>query len=243
MSRANAATAAQAQALDTAAAEQGVSLDALMAVAGWQCARLARRLGGALPGPLPIGVLAGRGNNGADALGCARHLSAWGCQVRAVTFGDQTDLRASYARQALAAVASGVQVRPAGNDPGAAVAWVLHGAELIVDGLLGTGSAGRPRPGLAEAIMALNAASLPVLAVDLPSGLDATTGEVAGECVRAAATLMLAIAKAGCVAPESRRYAGRLWLADLGVPTRAYQSVGLTQPQFGSEGLGAYPSH
>lgn len=240
--RDSAASAAQARDLDAAAIQHGVTMDALMALAGFQCARLAARLLDALPGNPALAVLAGRGNNGADALGCSRHLATWGRPVRAITLADGTDPETSYSRQARAAVANGVEVQGAVKGTAAAFEWALQGAGLIVDGLLGTGSKGPPRGGMADAIRIVNSASVTVLAIDLPSGLDPTTGEVYGDCVRADATLMLAIAKIGCVFPDSRPFVGRLWLADIGVPAAAYQAVGLAPPRFAGDGLGPYES-
>ncbi len=225
-----AASAEQARALDGAAGRLGVSPDALMALASFQCARLAHRLLDDLTGHPLVAVLAGPGNNGGDALGCARHLSVWGHPVRAVALADLGDPEASYSRQVRAALASGVDLRPARGDPEPAIEWALQGAGLIVDGLLGTGSSGPTRGAIAAAVGRINASPAAVLAIDLPSGLDTTTGEARGECVKADATLMLAIAKSGCVAATARAWAGRLWLADIGVPTAAYAEAGLKPP-------------
>lgn len=220
----------QARRLDAASVRLGVSVDELMALAGFQCARLGRRIlgeGGETP---PVAVLAGRGNNGADALGSARHLAAWGHRVRAVALGELTDQESLYARQARAAAASGADLRPGGEAPGATIEWAIDGAALVIDGLLGTGSAGAPRGTTAVAIRLINERATAVLAIDLPSGLDASSGERAGICLRADDTLMLAIAKSGCVAATARPWVGRLWLADIGVPTAAYAEAGLKPP-------------
>lgn len=226
------ASAEQARGLDAAALRAGVSVDALMALAGFQCARLARRLLNDLAEDLSVAVLAGRGNNGADSLGCARHLSAWGRPVRVVVLADVYDPETNYARQARAAAAAGVELHSAGDGFAAAMEWALQGAGLIVDGVLGTGSTGPPRGMVAEAVRAINSAAATVLAIDLPSGLDATTGDATGECVRADATLMLAIAKSGCLAEKARPVVGQLWLADIGVPAEAYGAVALVPPDF-----------
>jgi NAD(P)H-hydrate epimerase len=226
------ASGEQARALDLAAAGLGVSNDALMALASFQCARLARRLlcEQGQERPRPLAVLAGRGNNGADALGCARHLAAWGHPVRAATLADPTHRGDVYSNQLRAALASGVEVREATDDLGAAIRWTLEGAALAVDGLLGTGTTGPARGAVAAAIAAVNLGGVRVMAIDVPSGLDATTGERPGECLRAADTLMLAIAKSGCLAAQASAWVGRPWLADIGVPAGAYAAVGLRRP-------------
>ncbi|HUY57056.1 MAG TPA: NAD(P)H-hydrate epimerase [Candidatus Micrarchaeaceae archaeon] len=237
------ASAELARALDAAAVQSGVSLDALMAVASFQCAQLARTLLDSWPPAGPVAVLAGRGNNGGDALGCARHLAAGGTVVRAVVLGDLSDPESSYSRQALAANAAGVVVRSLTGGEAGPIARTLDGASLIVDGLLGTGSTGPPRGAVAGAVRCINAAAAPVLAIDLPSGLDATSGEVASECVRADWTLMLAIPKSGCLAAAAASVVGELWLADIGIPAGAYQRVGLSAPQFRAASMRRWVGH
>jgi len=226
------ASAEQARGLDAAALGAGVSIDALMALAGFQCARLGQRLFAKRGEELRVAVLAGRGNNGADALGCARHLSAWGHSVRVLVMADVDAPESNYARQTRAAVAAGADLRTHKQGYEAALGWAVAEAGVIVDGLLGTGSTGPPRGMMVEAVRGINSASAAVLAIDLPSGLDATSGEVAGECVRADATLMLAIAKSGCLAGSARSVVGQLWLADIGVPSESYRAVGLVPPDF-----------
>jgi len=239
MNRHSAATAAQARGLDGAANDLGVSPEELMAVAGFQCARLALRLLANPHDPRTVAVLAGRGNNGGDALGCARHLARWGCEVRALTWASDTDPRSSSARQVHAAQESGVEIRVPGGAAEGDLAWATRGAALLVDGLLGTGSRGAPREEIAIAIAAANLSGARILAVDLPSGLDADTGGAAGECVRARFTLMLAAPKLGCLAARARQFVGELWLADIGAPAGAYLAVELDPPTFvGDGGLG-----
>ncbi len=238
MSGADVASAAQARGLDAAAGELGVSTAALMALAGFQAARLVDSV---LGGGAPVVVLAGPGNNGADALDCARHLALWGYPVRALTLVTAAAMSPVYAAEASAARASGVALGEAGDAPGEAVVRALTGAALAVDGLLGTGSHGAPRAAIADAIERLSRASLPVLAVDLPSGLDADTGAHPGACIRASQTLMLAAAKRGCLEEQARAQVGELWLADIGVPGEAYGRAGLRPPLFGPQGLGPYP--
>ncbi|MHB1526594.1 MAG: NAD(P)H-hydrate epimerase [Candidatus Dormibacteria bacterium] len=222
-----AASREQALALDAAAARHGVSAPMLMALAGFQCAALARRL--LLDTASPHGqvsVLVGKGNNGGDALGCARHLSAWGFTVRCLLVGDGEQIAAGDL--ARAAAGSGAELRRAGaGELDQATALTLEHPDLIVDGLLGTGARGAPRAEVAALIQRLNRSSATVMAIDLPSGLDAETGRVEGDCVRADHTLMLGAAKLGCQSLSARHWVGRLWLADIGIPAAAYRDCGL----------------
>jgi NAD(P)H-hydrate epimerase len=184
-------------------------MDALMALASFQCARLALHLLEEPAGNRLVAVLAGRGNNGEDALGCARHLSDWGHPVRAVALGDVADLEATPSRQARAALARRVDLWPAGDDPQAAIEWALQGAGLIIDGPLGTDSTGPLKAAVADAVPEITASAAAVMAVDLPSGLDGTTGYASGECVCADDPVMLAIPKSGCLAQGAQPIVGR----------------------------------
>lgn len=98
---------------------------------------------------------------------------------------------------------------------------------MVVDALLGFGLSGPPTGAPAAVIRSANAHPAPVLAVDLPSGLDATTGRPHDPTVRAAATLTLALAKTGLLAPSAGPFVGELFVADIGVPPTAYARFGL----------------
>jgi hydroxyethylthiazole kinase-like uncharacterized protein yjeF len=234
------ASAEQARALDAASRQLGTSEEALMALAGFQCARLVQIILAELGRDGPVAVLAGRGNNGGDALGCARHLAAWGTPVRTVTLASLDVPESPSSRQARAATASGVDLRQVSEDPQETLTWALLGASLTVDGLLGTGSSGPLRGMLAEAVRQVNAAGTPVLAIDLPSGLEASGGGTNRDAVRADDTLMLAIPKRGCLVKGAHAFVGRLWLADIGVPAQAYRDSGLMPPLFSADGLQRY---
>jgi NAD(P)H-hydrate epimerase len=224
------ATREQAQALDAAAIALGVPVEMLMALAGYQVAVLARRLALESAGPgAQVAVVAGRGNNGGDALVCARHLMDWGLPTR-VLIPVPADELGGTAGLARAAHGAGAELLVLGDGRGQSAERAISGASLVVDGLLGTGSRGAPREPTAAVISRVNRSSAEVLSVDLPSGLDADTGEVLGECVRAHHTLMLGVAKAGCLAPGARHWVGRGWLADIGIPREAYIRAGLAAP-------------
>lgn len=196
---------------------------ALMARAGGAVARLALAL---WPGARRVHAVAGPGNNGGDAIVAATWLHRQGLGVQLVLLGDPTRLPAD-ARWALAqAQADGLHMSgelPASFD-----------GDLIIDGLLGLGSSGSgaetdlperrvvasPRPlggVLARAVVQMNEARRPILAIDLPSGLDPDRGTCAGPAVRATHTLSLLTLKPGLFTAQGRDHAGRIWLDDLGV--------------------------
>jgi NAD(P)H-hydrate epimerase len=104
----------------------------------------------------------------------------------------------------------------------------LRGSALVLDAVLGTGLRGAPREHDAAAITAMEHTH--VLAVDVPSGLDATTGEAHQPCVHAAATCTLTAMKAGLWTATGRAYAGAVTVADIGMPVAAWRAAGLQAP-------------
>lgn len=102
--------------------------------------------------------------------------------------------------------------------------------DLILDALIGYGLSGNPRGRTAEWIGWMNRSGSPVLALDTPSGLDTTSGLPGDPCVRAAATLTLALPKTGLLAPSARPFVGDLFLADISVPPELYRRIGLVVP-------------
>lgn len=210
----------------------GVDTLQLMELAGRAVALAARTL---LPGGDPRGrsvlVLAGRGGNGGDGLVAARFLHAWGARV-AVRLSHPPDrLSPVAARQLVAVRALDLPIAPpAAPDRAAPAAHDRRSpADLVIDALLGFGLAGPPTGPSSELVRLANAAgaaAIPVLAVDVPSGLDAAAGTPFNPCVRAAATLTLGLPKTGLLAPAARPFVGRLTVADIGIPPAAYAALG-----------------
>jgi NAD(P)H-hydrate epimerase len=211
--------------LDAAAADLGVTTLQLMEVAGWQVARCAwHRLGG----PAPVSVVAGYGNNGGDGLVAARHLATWGCTVRVLVLGSEARVSGVVRDHVLSARRCGVDV-VVGEDPGL-VGGVLRESELGVDAILGTGLRSAPREPQARAIRAINESGIPILSIDVPSGLDATTGEAFDPTVRAALTCTLTAMKRGLRRGDAPGHAGDVWVADIGMPATAWVEAGLLRP-------------
>jgi len=220
-------TAAQMARVDRIMAEEiGLDLLQVMETAGRAAARFARaRFLGGDPRGRRVLVLAGSGGNGGDGLVAARLLLGWGARVEVVSSQLPAALRGAAAHQARVLVALGIP--PAQLPEGGEGTTPLPPADLVVDALLGFGLSGPPSGAAAVLIRAANAHPAPVLAVDLPSGLEATTGEPFAPCVRAAATLTLALPKTGLLAPVARPLVGELHVADIGVPAAAYARLGI----------------
>jgi NAD(P)H-hydrate epimerase len=159
-----------------------------------------------------IAVFAGKGNNGGDGLVAARRLRAEGREVDVLLAAEPGEFSGD-ARSNLE--------RLSGPEPLALGAAIAAGTTLVIDALLGTGATGAPRGRVAEAIEAIGACGVTVLAADVPSGVDASSGEVAGPAVAAAATATFHAAKPGLWIEPGRGRAGRVHVLDIGIPPGA----------------------
>ena len=157
----------------------------------------------------PICVVCGKGNNGGDGLAAARLLREEGWAVDVLAVGDlletEGDARTNLERLPGAG--------PEPFEPGR-----LEGSGAIVDAVLGTGFEGTPREPVAGAIAAINGSDAPVVACDVPSGVNASTGEIEGEAVRAALTATFHGPKIGLYVAPGAFHAGEVRVLDIGIP-------------------------
>jgi ADP-dependent NAD(P)H-hydrate dehydratase / NAD(P)H-hydrate epimerase len=172
-----------------------------------------------------IAVVCGKGNNGGDGYAAARLLRGAGRDVDVLAVWDPGELRGDAAEQLRRL--PGAPPRP--WDPAA-----LDGAALVIDAVLGTGASGAPREPAAAVLAALAEAAAPVLAADVPSGVDAATGEVAGPAVRAVATATFHRALPGLWIAPGKAHAGEVEVVDIGIPAggpaAAGAEIGLAGP-------------
>jgi ADP-dependent NAD(P)H-hydrate dehydratase / NAD(P)H-hydrate epimerase len=201
--------AAEMRAADAWAIErQGVPSLELMERAGEGLARVTAAAAHAGP----VRVVVGKGNNGGDGLVVARLLREDGHEV---------DVLAAAELDGLGGDAKANLDRLRGPAPEPFEAERLEGSGVVVDALLGTGFEGAPREPLASAIAAINGQDAPVVACDVPSGVDASTGEVAGDAVRAAATASFHGPKIGLYVNPGREHAGTVEVIQIGIPRGA----------------------
>jgi NAD(P)H-hydrate epimerase len=173
-----------------------------------------------------IVILCGSGNNGGDGAVLARHLNAWGFFVQVVWFTRSSELCGDAAvqweilKKSAVAQSAWFDTTPPGSDQVDSVqlATMLDQADWLVDGLLGTGLS-RPVTGSLYAVIeAMNHSGKPILALDLPSGLDTDTGKPLGTAVRARATATFVAAKLGFSAPGAASFTGQIAIIDIGLP-------------------------
>jgi len=218
-------TAKQMAEVDRVTIEEiAISVDALMENAAHQIARAARALVGRVDGKRIVGLV-GRGNNGGDAAGALRHLAGWGAEVRAEVAAFPDDVRETTARQLISLLQIGPSVVRYANPE--APRGPLPNADLVIDGLFGYSVRGAPRDPIADLIRAANSSATPILAVDIPSGLDPDTGTGTDVAIHAKATVTLALPKTGLLATGARGAVGELLLADIGIPHLAFARVGI----------------
>lgn len=222
-------TAQQMRALDRAAIEtHGIPSLGLMERAGSAVADAAADYAARRKGP--IAVVCGRGNNGGDGLVAARLLIERGFEVLTFLLARSSDLspdaRANWERL----VPLTARIFELSHPDEIRLHHPLFaGASVIIDALLGTGLE-RPVEGpLAQLIDYLNILKRPIIAVDLPSGLSADTGEPLGTAVRASKTITLGLPKVGLYAGMSADYTGEIVVADIGIPAEEVQGLAVEQ--------------
>ncbi len=207
-----------------AIAETGPSLLQMLEHAGMALALSAIEMLGASWRERRVTVLVGTGGNGAGGVCAARHLANRGVQVLVVTVRPPAEADGALGQQFLALGESPARVIRAWE------AFDVSQADLVIDAVLGYGLDGAPRIGQMALIRAANASTVPVLSLDVPSGIDGDAGDAPGVAVRAARTLTLGLPKRGL----NETSAGELWLADLGIPPGVFARAGIAfAPVFG----------
>ena len=210
-------TATQVARLDRYTIEElGVDIKQLMEIAGMRSAEAALKLFGEGKN---IAILVGPGGNGGDALVCAKWLKLWGCNPMVVLSHPEEKLKPVTLHQLnIWKKYCGACTAPERSD----WCWVYERisgpVDGIIDGLLGYSLEGDPRGRSADLIRWVNDRGAPVLALDIPSGLDATTGEVHDPCIKATHTIVFGVMKVGLTKESSKEYTGEIELVDIGFP-------------------------
>ena len=205
----------QAATLDRESQARGIPAELLMERAGRAVARSAVDVMGGAYGRRAV-VVCGKGNNGGDGFVAARHLARWGVRVAVVAVEDPADLREPAARNALRLDEVG-SIRVMRFTPATLDRELLR-ADVAIDAVFGTGFRGVPEDEWADAIAGLNTSPAPVVAVDIPSGVNGATGAVDGDAVRADLTVTFGAPKVGVAILPGAELAGAVRVADIGFP-------------------------
>ncbi len=212
-------TADEMKALDRAAIEDyGISGLVLMENAGRQTVEVIRRVLGEVRGRV-ITIFIGKGNNGGDGLVIARHLLNMGAEVKVLSIVNTGEISGDAAinldiwrkmDQKVYSVHQGDGIN--------IVKLAIMNTDLIVDAIYGTGFRGKMWEKVGRVIDVLNNSGKPIVAVDVPSGLEAATGRVRGPCIRARHTVTFGLPKVGLFLEPGADYAGEITVADISLP-------------------------
>ena len=205
--------------------QYNITLLQMMENAGRSMATLARHL---LDGDIvdrPVVVLAGRGSNGGGGLCAARHLLNWGAAVQVVCSYPAEEYKGVPAQQLVTLQAMGAPLAWAEEG------WELPPADLLLDAVIGYGLRGDPRGPARNLLQLANSSAAPILSLDTPSGVDTGSGQCYTPHIRAAATLTLALPKAGFRDSEAAAACGDLYLADISAPPELYAQLGIEVPR------------
>ena len=211
----------QIRAVDAWAIDRiGVPGVVLMENAGRSCAELVKEKLAGVAHPR-VCIFCGTGNNGGDGYVIARHLLSADSAVKVVLYGDRAKMRgdARTNHGILKRLGNAVQSFDAmGGDLVSRVRSLAGDADMIVDALFGTGLQGELHESYRSLIESINALGRPILAVDIPSGLDCDTGKPLGAAIQATYTVTFVAVKKGFVAgPDAVKYVGELYIASIGV--------------------------
>ena len=216
----NVVTAQQMRGMEADAVQRGATWQGLMESAGAEVARHAIMWLGSDTTQRVL-VVAGPGNNGGDALVVARHLCDHGWQIEVLTWSrshEDTHLRKPLTLR-------GIKVTPIAGAPGRnALASSLGYSTAIIDGLLGTGIKRDVSGDLATTLGILEASRLPVIAIDIPTGVDSDTGAIRGRALRADLTVALGRLKYGHLFHPGKSLAGQIILGDIGLSASKQES-------------------
>jgi hydroxyethylthiazole kinase-like uncharacterized protein yjeF len=219
-------SAEQMRNIDRLAAEAGITTDFLMENAGRGVAEETRTFAGGVIGKQVLAI-AGPGNNGGDVLVAARYLQEWGAVTQIYLLssrsGDDSNL-AKAGKQGIPLIYAEKDIRLTRFKK------ILSTADIVIDGILGTGRARLLEGAFKKIITFINQAKqvrqdLTVVAADIPTGLNADTGEIDPVCLRADLTVTLGLPKPGLYNFPGAEYSGRVVISDIGIPVRLSKNI------------------
>ncbi len=185
-----------------------------------------------------VTILAGPGNNGGDGFVVARHLFQKGIHVKLAVLAPEEKFKGDALVNYKAASALGLSFAHIMNEEAVSCLQGLFSCSgLIVDAIFGTGLAREVTGRFAKVIETANASGLPIVSVDIPSGLCSDTGQPLGACIKAHLTVTMALAKIGHVTMPGARYTGKLQVVDIGIPEFLVDRAGIKTELFGLDQL------
>jgi len=222
------ATAKEMEKLDQLALEQGLEIRQMMELAGWHMVSLFRKL--QISKEEKVLVVVGKGNKGGDGLSAARHLVNYGWNVKILLLNRAISKDSAHHLKLLEKMQVFIEDFSVGKE-------YIEKSDVLLDGLIGYHLEGAPRGVFGEAIEAMNASGKKIISYDLPSGVHPDTGECLEPCIQAFATLSLAMPKKLFETEQGKSKSGKIFVADIGIPTFLYDKIALkSRPAFDKGG-------
>ncbi|WP_366922922.1 NAD(P)H-hydrate dehydratase [Metallumcola ferriviriculae] len=220
-------TSDEMQQLDQKAIKLGIPGVILMENAGFKVVESIQNYFGGQLADKQVTIVVGKGNNGGDGLVIARHLSNSKVKVKIFLTSDPTEYSGDAATNMRIVEQMGIPVfRLEDENDLTRLNVTLLYTDMVVDAIFGTGFRGSPRGLTAQVMETVNESGVPVLAVDVPSGLDASSGKIKGVCVRADITVTFALPKLGLLVEPGVGAVGKLVVADISIPQSLLDSTG-----------------
>jgi len=210
--------------------EIGISILMMMENASRNIAILSRKMLGGSVRDKHIVILCGKGNNGGDGLGAARHLINFGGKVTCIISEHKENLGENARIQLNVLKNIDATIIEFSDGETQLIQEKINNSDLVIDALLGYNLKGTPKSPYFNLINLANNSSKPILAIDMPSGLDGNTGQPHAPTIKARATITLALPKVGLLTEKAREHVGELYVADLSVPSNVYRKLGISVP-------------
>lgn len=227
------ASAKEMEKLDEIAVQSGLEIRQMMELAGWHIVPLFHTLG--INQDSKIVVVCGTGNKGGDGLSAARHLANYGYSISVILVSEDIKSDPLHHLRLLKKMKIPIAIY---REDRVAFENIMSYSDVVIDALLGYHLEGAPRDDFADVIEHINTAQKQVIAYDIPSGVDATSGECLKPCIQAQATLSLAIPKKCFQTDEGKIHAGKVYLADIGISQFLYDQISPgSRPDFRDNGL------
>ena len=206
--------------LDELAVAKGLEIRQMMELAGWHILSVFSEL--KIPKTVKVVVVCGKGNKGGDGLSATRHLINHNWKVDVVLISKELVANAQHhlnllRKMKVSTINYSDNKKKAGR--------VINSSGVIIDALIGYRLKGVPRGDYADVIRTINSSGKKVMAYDIPTGIDATTGGCFNPSIRADATLTLALPKKAFKSEKAKKQSGQIFLADIGIPAFIYDQI------------------
>lgn len=214
------ATEKQMEKLDILAVENGLEIRQMMELAGFHILHIFKEL--KLTPKSKVCVVVGKGNKGGDGLCASRHLINSGYQVKIVLISQKISPDASHQLELLKKMKADIILYSKNKSK---AQEIMSDSNILIDALIGYHLQGTPRGLFRELIELMNQSGKRTIAYDIPSGMESTTGKCFDPCIKAFATLTLALPKRAFQRAEAKKYCGKIFLGDIGIPEYLYDKI------------------